>query len=123
MTDKTMEKRLAEALAKTAPNDIHGVLSRCKERKETKITETTKRHSRKWIGAVAACLAVLLLGGGGILTEVFLGGILGLLDHTHISLLEVIQRGEVHPELAILPFAGNTQAQAIFKYEKVVRQL
>lgn len=67
MTDKTMKKRLAEALAKTAPNDINGVLSRCKERKETKITEITKRHSRKWIGAVAACLAVLFLGGGGII--------------------------------------------------------
>ena len=35
MTDREIEQKLAQALEKTAPKDIQGVLSRCEERKGT----------------------------------------------------------------------------------------
>ena len=67
MTDEKMEQRLAAALEKTAPDDVNGVLSRCEERKGTVISMTTKKTaSRKWTSLIAACLAVMLLGGGGV---------------------------------------------------------
>ena len=62
-----MEQRLASALEKTAPDDVSGVLSRCEVRKGTVINMTTKKPARKrWPALVAACLAVMLLGGGGV---------------------------------------------------------
>ena len=65
MTNEKMEQRLAAALEKTAPNDANGVLSRCEERKGTVIPMTTKKTTkRKWTSLIAACLAVMLLGGG-----------------------------------------------------------
>ena len=65
MTNEKMEQRLAAALEKTAPNDANGVLSRCEERKGTVIPMTTKKTTkRKWTSFIAACLAVMLLGGG-----------------------------------------------------------
>ena len=64
MTNEKMEQRLASALEKTAPDDMSGVLSRCEERKGTVIPMTTKKTvNRKWTTLVAACLAVMLLGG------------------------------------------------------------
>ena len=67
MTNKKMEQRLAAALEKTAPDDMSGVLSRCEERKGTVIPMTTKKTvNRKWTTLVAACLAVMLLCGGGV---------------------------------------------------------
>ena len=67
MTNEKMEQRLASAVEKTAPNDVNGVLSRCDERKGTVISMTTKKTvNRKWTTLVAACLALVLLGGGGI---------------------------------------------------------
>ena len=67
MTNEKMEQRLAAALEKTAPDDVNGVLSRCEERKGTVITMTTKKMAnRKWTSLIAACLAVMLLGGGGV---------------------------------------------------------
>ena len=67
MTNEKMEQRLAAAVEKTAPNDVNGVLSRCEERKGTVIPMTTKKTiKRKWTTLVAACLAVMLLGGGGL---------------------------------------------------------
>ena len=67
MTNEKMEQRLASAVEKTAPNDVNGVLSRCDERKGTVIPMTTKKTvNRKWTTLVAACLALVLLGGGGI---------------------------------------------------------
>ena len=67
MTNEKMEQRLAAALEKTAPDDVNGVLSRCEERKGTVISMTTKKTaSRKWTSLIAACLAVMLLGGGGV---------------------------------------------------------
>ena len=65
MTNEKMEQRLAAALEKTAPNDANGVLSRCEERKGTVIPMTTKKTTkRRWTSLIAACLAVMLLGGG-----------------------------------------------------------
>ena len=67
MTNKKMEQRLASALEKTAPDDVSGVLSRCEVRKGTMINMTTRKPVRKrWPALVAACLAVMLLGGGGL---------------------------------------------------------
>lgn len=67
MTNEKMEQRLASALEKTAPDDVSGVLSRCEVRKGTVINMTTRKPARKkWPALVAACLAVMLLGGGGI---------------------------------------------------------
>ena len=67
MTNEKMEQRLAAALEKTAPDDVNGVLSRCEARKGTVISMTTKKTvNRKWTTLVAACLAVMLLCGGGV---------------------------------------------------------
>ena len=65
MTNDKMEQRLAAALEKTAPDDVSGVLSRCEARKGTVIPMTTKKTTkRRWTSLIAACLAVMLLGGG-----------------------------------------------------------
>ena len=67
MTNEKMEQRLAAALEKTVPDDVSGVLSRCEARKGTVIPMTTKKTAnRKWATLVAACLAVILLCGGGV---------------------------------------------------------
>ena len=67
MTNEKMEQRLAAALEKTAPDDVSGVLSRCEARKGTVINMKTKKTTkRKWTSLIAACLAVMLLGGGGL---------------------------------------------------------
>ena len=67
MTNEKMERRLAAAVEKTAPNDANGVLSRCEERKGTVIPMTPKKTTkRRWTSLIAACLAVMLLGGGGL---------------------------------------------------------
>ena len=67
MTNEKMEQRLAAAVEKTAPNDVNGVLSRCEARKGTVINMTTKKATkRSWTSLIAACLAVMLLGGGGL---------------------------------------------------------
>ena len=65
MTNEKMEQRLAAALEKTAPDDVSGVLSRCEARKGTVINMTKKKAAkRRWTSLIAACLAVMLLGGG-----------------------------------------------------------
>ena len=70
MTNEKMERQLATALEKTAPDDMSGVLSRCEARKGTVIPMTTKKTAnRKWATLVAACLAVILLCGGGVLYQ------------------------------------------------------
>lgn len=66
MTHRDMEQRLAGALHKTAPDDVNGVLSHCEARKGTVLTMTKTRTKRRWTGLAAACLAVLLLGGGAL---------------------------------------------------------
>ena len=70
MTNEKMERQLAAALEKTAPDDMSGVLSRCETRKGTVINmPTMKTAKRKWTILVAACLAVVLLAGGGVLYQ------------------------------------------------------
>ena len=70
MTNEKMEQRLASAVEKTAPDDMSGVLSRCETRKGTVINmPTMKTAKRKWTILVAACLAVVLLAGGGVLYQ------------------------------------------------------
>ena len=70
MTNEKMERQLAAALEKTAPDDVSGVLSRCEARKGTVINmPTMKTAKRKWTILVAACLAVVLLAGGGVLYQ------------------------------------------------------
>ena len=65
MTNEKMEQRLAAALEKTVPDDVSGVLSRCEARKGAVINmETKKTTKRRWTSLIAACLAVMLLGGG-----------------------------------------------------------
>ena len=67
MTNEQMERHLASAVEKTAPDDVNGVLSRCEERKGTVIPMTTKKTTkRRWTSLIAACLAVMLLCGGGV---------------------------------------------------------
>ena len=67
MTNEQMERRLASAVEKTAPDDVNGVLSRCEERKGTEKLMTEKKTAmRRWTTLVAACLALMLLGGGGL---------------------------------------------------------
>ena len=70
MTNEKMERQLAAALEKTVPDDMSGVLSRCETRKGTVINmPTMKTAKRKWTILVAACLAVVLLAGGGVLYQ------------------------------------------------------
>lgn len=64
MTNESLEKRLADALEKTAPKDVDGVLSRCEERKGTVLPMTTKKTKKMGARLAAACLAVALMGSG-----------------------------------------------------------
>ena len=74
MTNAKLEQCLAQALKKTAPHDVDGVLSRCEKRKGTEIPMKTKPHSlKKWM-AMAACLALLLLCGGGLFFSALVQG-------------------------------------------------
>ena len=66
MTDREIEQKLAQALEKTAPKDIQGVLSRCEERKGTVVFMNQKKKSRSLSGLIAACLTVALLAGSGV---------------------------------------------------------
>ena len=64
MTNEQMERRLASAVEKTAPDDVSGVLSRCEERKGTEKPMTVQKTTkRRWTTLVAAGLALMLLGG------------------------------------------------------------
>ena len=65
MTNQELERRLAEALSRTAPNDAGGVLSRCEPRKGGVIPMTKKNRNPVMRGLIAACLALVLAGGGG----------------------------------------------------------
>ncbi|HIZ93523.1 MAG TPA: PepSY domain-containing protein [Candidatus Flavonifractor avicola] len=67
MTDRELERRLNTALEHAAPNDLEGVLSRCKSQNGTVVPfeRPKKRPGRRaapWLAA--ACLALVLVGGG-----------------------------------------------------------
>ena len=92
MTDKDIERRLADALAKSAPDDVEDVMSRCRnsgcrESKgtvvslnitekninaktgQTGIVTVNKNNAKKrriWRNVAAACLALMIVGGGGV---------------------------------------------------------
>lgn len=64
MTDRELKERLITALDHAAPDDVEGVLARCAPR-EGKVVALESRKKKRWIpAAVAACLALVLVGGG-----------------------------------------------------------
>lgn len=69
MTNQDMERRIAEAIHRTAPNDLEAILSRCEMRKGNVIPMTTKRKSPVFRTVMAACLALALLGGSSFLYQ------------------------------------------------------
>ena len=72
MTDQELERRLCTAVDHAVPDQLQSILSRCEERKGTVIpmpentnTNYTNKKKRSFAKmAVAACLALLLVGGG-----------------------------------------------------------
>lgn len=67
MTDQELERQLRTALEHAAPDDLEGVLSRCKPRSGTVIPfeqpkKKPRRRAAPWLAA--ACLALVLVGGG-----------------------------------------------------------
>lgn len=65
MTNQELERRLADAIVRTAPNDLEGVLSHCEMRKGNVIQMTTRKKKPMIRNLIAACLALALVGGGG----------------------------------------------------------
>ena len=65
MNEREIEKHLKNAIEKTAPNDFSGVLSRISDEKGSQVMTKKKNHRRFMSGAIAACLALAILGGGG----------------------------------------------------------
>ena len=67
MTDHELEARLSQAVRHAAPNDLDGILSRCKDRKGNVIpmTETTVKKNRKVLPWLAAAACLLLAIGFG----------------------------------------------------------
>lgn len=67
MNNREVERKLADAIAKTAPNDINGVLSRISDEKGTVLeVMKTKNNTKRYLkGAIAACLALAIMSGGG----------------------------------------------------------
>ena len=65
MNEREIEERLRTAIEKTAPNDFSGVLSRISDEKGSPIMTKKKNHRKFISGAIAACLALAILGGGG----------------------------------------------------------
>ena len=63
MTHQNLARRIGSALARTAPDDVAGVLSRCTEKGSIPVKKTTPS---KWIMGIAACLAAILIGSGVI---------------------------------------------------------
>ena len=66
MTDRELEARLARAADRGAPKDLEGVLSRCREQngKVIPMTKTKTVRPVRWRALAAACLALVLVGGG-----------------------------------------------------------
>ena len=68
MTDHMLEQKLAQALEHAAPNQIDAILERCEERRGTVVVMQQRPRRRRSLAAyaVAACLALLLIGGSGL---------------------------------------------------------
>ena len=74
MTDRQIQDQLKTAVDHAAPDQLACILSRCEQRKGNVIPMTKKNPNQKkhWIRyAVAACLALVLIGGvgGGVLYQ------------------------------------------------------
>lgn len=82
MTDRELERKLADAFTRAAPDDLEAILSRCgeqngsviemKELKENiidvEVTEVKPRRKlRPWLAAACAALVLLGAGGGGLI--------------------------------------------------------
>ena len=65
MTEKELERKLADAVRHTAPDDLEGVLSRCEMRKGNVIPMAMKKKRPVIRNLAAACLALALIGGVG----------------------------------------------------------
>ena len=65
MNEREIEERLKTAIEKTAPNDFSGVLSRISDEKGSPIMTKKNNYRKLMSGAIAACLALAILGGGG----------------------------------------------------------
>ena len=83
MTDRELEQRLADAIARTAPDDLDAILSRCGGRNgsvmemkelrsgqdiiDVEVREVEpKKKLRPWLAAACAALVLLGAGGGGL---------------------------------------------------------
>lgn len=65
MTDRELKERLITALDHAAPDDVEGVLARCAPRDRKVVPLESRKKTKKWIpAALAACLALVLVGGG-----------------------------------------------------------
>ena len=82
MTDRELERKLADAVTRAAPDDLEAILSRCGEQngsviemKELKsdiidveaVEVKPKRKLRPWLAAACAALVLLGAGGGGLI--------------------------------------------------------
>lgn len=124
MTDRELERKLADAFTRAAPDDLEAILSRCGEQngsvtemKELKeniidveaVEVKPRRKLRPWLAA--ACAALVLLGAGGG----------GLIYHQSYSVASVVSL-DVNPsielkvnrnERVISCTALNTEAAAV----------
>ncbi|MCI8423253.1 MAG: PepSY domain-containing protein [Lawsonibacter sp.] len=68
-TGRELERRLADAVSRSAPQQLEELLSRCSpqqtEQHRKVVPMTEKKSKRVWAGLTAACLALILAGGGG----------------------------------------------------------
>ena len=65
MTDRQLEEKLARAVDHAAPDQLDHILSRCQPRKGNVSIMKPKKKRSFATYAVAACLALLLIGGSG----------------------------------------------------------
>lgn len=92
MTDRELESRLKDALDHTAPDDIDDIFARCAAGKGTviDIKQIPARRTRRWVGLIAACLTLVLLGGIG-------GGLSYRQAHTVTSVISL----DVNPSIEL----------------------
>ncbi len=65
MTDKDIEMKLKAAVERSAPDGLSRLLSAVDDGKGDEKMEKVSKKRNRWIGAVAAILAVALIGGAG----------------------------------------------------------
>lgn len=93
MRDQELKDRLAEAVTRAAPDDLAGVLSRCQQQTQkgevVPMTKTKAAHPvRRW-ALIAACLALVLVGGGA-----------GMLYHSANAVTSVVSI-DVNPSIEL----------------------